>query len=200
MMLSGITFMFNKLKKEDKQLCKMFDQIDLSVDKLTKLSRNLTQTARSSNPQETEILNLSVQIPIIVDLLHKHPDVYKCKLTANNIPSVSLSLNQVLFEQSLINLVVNAAQAADEHAIIEVAVHKDDDSVLLEVHDNGPGIPHDVIKTIFEPGYTTKKSGSGLGMLSVSAFAKSCNGEISINKSYLIAFLNSLFFFRPIIF
>ena len=185
MMLSGLTFMFSKQKQEDEKLSNMFDQINLSVEKLTKLSRNLSETARSSNPEEKEIIELSAQIPIIVALLHKHPDVYKSKLTAKNIPAVSLPLNRVLFEQSLINLIVNAAQASGEHAIIEVAVQKEDDGVVLEVHDNGPGIPKESVKSIFEPGYTTKKNGSGLGMLSVSAFAKSCDGKISITKSHL---------------
>ncbi|MFA5904897.1 MAG: ATP-binding protein, partial [Desulfobacula sp.] len=52
-------------------------------------------------------------------------------------------------------------------------------------HDNGPGVTPDQTETIFDPGFTTKTGGTGLGLLSVQALASSCFGKISLGRSHL---------------
>jgi PAS domain S-box-containing protein len=70
-------------------------------------------------------------------------------------------------EQVLVNVYLNAAQAFPEgqgDAAIEVRAEVTDNTVRLEVEDNGPGIPPDVLERIFEPFFTMRPSGTGTGL------------------------------------
>ena len=96
-----------------------------------------------------------------------------------------MPLHKELLEQAVLNLIVNAAQAAGSHGRIELAVRRTAHALLLEVHDNGPGIPPEKAEAIFDAGYTTKGNGTGLGLLSVQAFAAACRGRISVARSPL---------------
>ena len=62
------------------------------------------------------------------------------------------------------NLVINAMQAVERKGRIEVAAASGDDSVAVAVRDNGPGIPPEKLVSIFDPYFTTKPEGSGLGL------------------------------------
>jgi len=80
--------------------------------------------------------------------------------------------NHVLLQQVLVNLVSNAIQAmdGDDTREIEMKCCPWEDRVLIYVEDTGPGVPAEIINEIFEPFYTTKISGQGLGLgLTISA-------------------------------
>ncbi len=59
------------------------------------------------------------------------------------------------------------------------------DTISLEVHDDGPGVPADQIDAIFDPCFTTKPDGTGVGLLAIKAFAVSCRGEVAVGCSDL---------------
>jgi signal transduction histidine kinase len=121
----------------------------------------------------------------IVELARRHPDVRFCALRMGDTAPGVLPLHKELFEQAVLNLIVNAAQAAGSRGQIELAVVRTAQALVLEVHDNGPGISDEKADAIFEAGFTTKSAGSGLGLLSVQAFAASCRGRISVARSPL---------------
>lgn len=99
------------------------------------------------------------------------------------------------FHQMLINLVKNAVEAFDEFSIrdnqdditdpiidgqlIQIRCYTKDDCLIIDVIDKGIGIEESKLEAIFRPGYTTKESGSGLGLHSVANFIKTCNGQIT---------------------
>jgi len=66
--------------------------------------------------------------------------------------------------QVFLNLLVNAAQAIEEHGTIAIRTGRDDGHVWIEVSDTGAGIPRENLKRIFEPFFTTKEVGQGTGM------------------------------------
>lgn len=80
--------------------------------------------------------------------------------------------NAVLLQQVLVNLLSNSLQAVadQEEKQVTLSVHREGDKVLLRVADNGPGIDPALVRRIFEPFYTTKDPGKGLGLgLTISA-------------------------------
>lgn len=81
------------------------------------------------------------------------------------------------------NLVKNSIQAIEQNTPedprIEVLVASDDDDVVIEVSDNGVGISEDNFKKVFEPKFTTKSSGMGLGLAMVKNIVETYNGTIS---------------------
>ncbi|WP_243438821.1 PocR ligand-binding domain-containing protein [Fundidesulfovibrio soli] len=91
------------------------------------------------------------------------------------LPPVPCTSTQI--EQVLMNLLRNAAQAMNaarengREPRIDLRAHREGDGVVLEVADNGPGMPEAVRKRVFEPFFTTKGTGEGTGLgLSVSYF------------------------------
>ena len=86
--------------------------------------------------------------------------------------------------QVLINLILNAADAVrgKEKVQIELSAGIDGKSCRIIVDDNGPGIPSEDLKHIFEPFYTTKTSGSGLGLFLSKKLVTEMKGEISVQS------------------
>jgi signal transduction histidine kinase len=83
------------------------------------------------------------------------------------VPIVSGSEFQLV--QVVLNLLVNAIQASEGKAIIDLEVDPEGDGVRLRVRDRGAGIPDEVLPHIFDPFFTTKAPGEGTGLgLSVS--------------------------------
>jgi two-component system C4-dicarboxylate transport sensor histidine kinase DctB len=74
--------------------------------------------------------------------------------------------NHVLLQQVLVNLISNAMQAMEgqEGKRLVVACTGQGEKVVIAVEDNGPGVADEHVHNIFEPFYTTKKSGQGLGL------------------------------------
>ena len=91
------------------------------------------------------------------------------------------------FHQMLVNLVKNSIEAIDEHAVlfglqetphIRITARVADGFLYLEIIDNGIGIENKDTGVLFTPGYTTKKSGSGLGLHSAANFVIASGGRI----------------------
>ena len=91
------------------------------------------------------------------------------RLSLGDLPLVECAPSQI--DQVFLNLIVNAAQAMPEGkmGLIDIRTDCDDTHVWIEVQDNGPGIPPEILKKIFDPFFTTKDPGTGTGLgLSVS--------------------------------
>jgi C4-dicarboxylate-specific signal transduction histidine kinase len=92
-------------------------------------------------------------------------------------------------EQVIINLVVNAMHSLDNvekrDKIIIISTIKRNENCILEITDNGPGIPEENINNIFDPFFTTKvnEEGMGLGLTIIQNFVNSFGGSISAKNS-----------------
>ena len=74
------------------------------------------------------------------------------------IPAYGTELNQVWT-----NLIDNAIDAVNGQGEVRIRTRREDDQLVVEIHDNGPGIPEDVRAHLFEPFFTTKGVGKGTG-------------------------------------
>jgi len=83
-----------------------------------------------------------------------------------DLGSLKVVGNQVLLQQVMVNLIRNGVQAVESspEKNITIAARQKDDTVVLWIEDSGSGIDQEQIKQIFDPFYTTKKSGEGLGL------------------------------------
>ena len=82
--------------------------------------------------------------------------------TEDSLPPVMA--DPVRLTQALLNVVINAIQAVERNGRVEVSASVADGRVSVAVSDNGPGIPPDKLASVFDPYYTTKNEGSGLGL------------------------------------
>jgi len=88
-------------------------------------------------------------------------------------------------KQVLLNLIINAAQAIDQQGEISITTRRSEQSVLIIITDNGPGIASEVLDKIFDPFFSTKEPGEGTGLgLSVSyGIIQEHNGEIKVRST-----------------
>jgi C4-dicarboxylate-specific signal transduction histidine kinase len=83
--------------------------------------------------------------------------------------------------QILVNLLTNAAQAmSNQPGLVHVHAHNGDGRVHIDVRDTGPGVPSELSEKIFEPLYTTKARGIGLGLSVSRSLASVNNGSLSV--------------------
>jgi signal transduction histidine kinase len=87
-------------------------------------------------------------------------------------------------EQILINLIKNAVEASSDNknGTIQLKAFHIDGCAIIEVEDDGSGISDDIIEDIFVPFYTTKKSGSGIGLSLSKQIMQNHDGTISVNS------------------
>ena len=102
---------------------------------------------------------------------------------AQDLPTIQAygsELNQVFT-----NILHNAADALDGEGRIIIRTRKEDESVIVEIEDNGPGIPADIVGRIFEAFYTTKEPGKGTGLglnISYNIIVHKHRGELSVRS------------------
>ena len=87
-----------------------------------------------------------------------------------------------LLKQSLSNILLNAVHAVENRGKIEIRVYKDNNNVFFEVKDNGKGIDEDIIDKIFNPFFTTKTTGTGLGLAMVKRVVESHHGRMDVES------------------
>jgi two-component system, NtrC family, nitrogen regulation sensor histidine kinase NtrY len=99
-------------------------------------------------------------------------------------PDLAIEADFAQVEQILINLIKNSVEALSgrNNGTINLKAFKADESIIIQVEDNGSGIPHEIIEDIFMPFYTTKKNGSGIGLSLSRQIMQNHDGLISVNS------------------
>ena len=92
--------------------------------------------------------------------------------------------DRVQVRQVAMNLIINAVQATRGHhigsALVRVSTSRNGSGVVLLVDDTGPGVPEDALPRLFEPYYTTKKDGLGVGLSISRSIVQSHGGSIEV--------------------
>jgi len=187
--LTPITLSAQRLKRKySKSLNEpVFDECTQTIIDHVDLIRNLVNEfssfARfpSANPKPCEIL------PIVDETIalyrEGHPNIKFEAHNTGDIPPLNLDRQQI--KQAFINLIDNAISAIKKEGVISFAITHD--SILkrtrIEVADNGPGINNQDKTRLFEPNFSTKKAGMGLGLTIVSTIIADHHGFISVQDN-----------------
>jgi len=99
---------------------------------------------------------------------------------ARQLPPAPVDAAQL--QQVLVNLVKNAMQAMTKGGVLTLRTGESSEGVWVSVADTGGGIPEEQINRIFEPFYTTKKKGTGLGLMIVQRIVRAHNGRIEVES------------------
>ncbi len=101
-----------------------------------------------------------------------------------NLPENDMSINcdARKMEGVMSNMLNNAVHALEGQGEIDVTISADSDFVIIQVRDSGPGIPEENLEKIFEPMFTTKKSGTGLGLVICKSIVEQHGGSISVTN------------------
>jgi two-component system sensor histidine kinase HydH len=156
-----------------------------SLDELSALSTRLLALGRSGTAERRETADLVALIQETVAVTRSHIGLRGRRLTAHIEDAVAAPVNRSLVARSLVNLILNAAEATLTDGRIEVRLRNDAGWAVLEVHDDGPGVPPQLRPKVFEVFYSTKQGGTGLGLLPVKVCADEHHGAVELVESDL---------------
>ena len=161
----------------DKSQQDIMEKIDRSIDRITHQVNDVLDFVREqpitlNNNKMSEIISESLDsVPI--------PENIKLILPKNN---VEVYCDEKQFATVFNNLILNGIQAIVHAGTIEITVEENNDGIIIQVKDSGRGIPNQNLDSIFEPLFTTKQQGTGLGLASVKSVVESHGGVISVTS------------------
>ncbi len=100
----------------------------------------------------------------------------------NACPQALLQGNRQMLVSALLNLGMNAVQAMGRDGVLTLRACADDATVCLQVSDTGPGIPPEQQAAVFDPFFTTRQEGTGLGLAVVAAVVRNHQGRIELDS------------------
>jgi signal transduction histidine kinase len=164
---------------KDKQVKAYIETIQSEIRRLDKVVNNFLSFVRSENLQlaETDVNKL---VNDVVHLLKREMKSLNINLKLDLAKAFTHSLDGERFKTVIMNVVLNAMQAMPDGGQISISTNADGKYVLIK--DAGIGIPSKDLENIFDLFYTTKSSGTGLGLPTAYKIMKEHKGDIQISS------------------
>jgi signal transduction histidine kinase len=168
------------LESQPKNVHEYLDILQQQIALSEKIVSDLLDFTRSRPPQRkpTSLTEVSEQQ---VARLGQMEGVNIESTLNGNLPAVLVDSSQA--GQIILNLLANAVQAIDGPGLIRIKGLADGDRVHMDVMDSGPGVPSDILDKIFEPLFTTKARGLGLGLAVSRTLARANGGDLTASNS-----------------
>jgi PAS domain S-box-containing protein len=143
--------------------CEVYGDVGQEIKKLDETAKDLLRFARPVPPKRTptDVQGFLVRV---IQSLERSAQVHVHDVVLDVEPDLLANFDPDLMGQVFSNLVLNAAQAMEKPGRIEVRARRTNGDVEFHVTDTGPGIPPDVMASLFRPFFTTKSQGTGLGL------------------------------------
>jgi PAS domain S-box-containing protein len=164
-----------------------FDQyLDVAKGEITRLDYIITQFLQAIRPSKPKLEPASLNDVVAETLDLLRPELENRGITvrskcARRLTRIPIDAGQI--KQALVNLAKNAMQAMTKGGTLELATGETADAVWASVTDTGGGIPQEQINRIFEPFYTTKQKGSGLGLMIVQRILREHGGRVELESN-----------------
>jgi signal transduction histidine kinase len=165
-------------KISDDIITKRLQLIEKSIERISHQVDDVLGYVRNS-PLKSSAISIREIILGSIDKVNVPHDV---KITVSN-SDVIVSCDSIKLDAVFINLIVNAIQAMPQGGTIEIKIKSDSDNAVIDFIDSGIGIPKEFLDKIFEPLFTTKQKGTGLGLASCKNIIEQHNGKISVHNN-----------------
>jgi len=162
------------------------DSIKIARAEISRLDSIVTQFLRAIRPTRPQLHpeNMNAIIEEAVRFFApeiKDRDIVVDQELRSDLPMLELDRNQM--KQALYNVIKNSLEAMNRRGILRIRSDMDDTHVLIRFSDTGGGISAENLSRVYEPYFTTKSTGSGLGLLIVRRIVREHGGELSIQST-----------------
>ncbi len=183
--LAGILLYSSNLSKKVEKGSQLEEGLNIIIKETQRCKSIIQGLLEFSREQEPEMALVNINhimesaLGIVENEFHLR-QVRIQKILTEDMAHTFLDKNQI--EQVFINLLLNALQAVDDrgHVTVKSAVDAEAGHVVVEVADNGCGIPPENLKKIFEPFFSTKGDGTGLGLAVSCGIVENHRGSIQV--------------------
>ncbi len=175
--IKGASQIFKKENIDTETKLEMLQFIEEEVERLDNLVKDFMAISKSKEPylKEIDIKNFLENLVEKLKLMFSN-----VKIIANINCSNLKKIDDVLLSQILTNLIKNSVEANANK--IEISCFEKDKKWVIKIKDNGKGISKEELNKIFEPFYTNKEKGTGLGLVIVKNYVKLLNGFINVKS------------------
>ncbi|WP_432665650.1 transporter substrate-binding domain-containing protein [Wukongibacter baidiensis] len=163
--------------------------INDSVARINKLIENLLRFSKLSN-DETKSVNIENLLSLILELEKKNIEQNEIRIISNIKGEYSreVLINEDVLRMLLLNLINNSIDSFKgvqrEEKKIYLTIIIEEDYLKIEVMDNGCGIEKEKIENVFDPFYSTKENGTGLGLYIISTEISNNDGMITVESNF----------------
>jgi len=182
-----LQLMERKIRKlEGRQRTGLQESVEVAKEEVKRLDYIVNQFLRAIRPTQPQVAkeNINTIIEESVSFLAREIDdrdvLVQTELAAD-LPLLELDRNQI--KQAFYNLIKNSFQAMKTGGILRITSWRGDEHVAVSFSDTGGGISAENMGRIFQPYFTTKESGSGLGLLIVRRIVREHGGEIGLESN-----------------
>ena len=163
-------------------ICKYLDVVDEEMERLNKIVVDFLFAVRPISFEFTA-LNINELIQDLAQFLSSEFEQAGITIDLDLVKDIpQIQGDERFLRQMLINLLKNAKAAMEGGGIARLATRFDDETIRITVEDTGTGIPDEVLNKIFEPYFTTKIDGTGLGLTMVYKVVKGHGGDITVQS------------------
>ena len=160
----------------------MVKDVRLEIDQINRILTDLLETARPHAPRLMKSnLNITVEHAVMLARQQVFSKPIRIEVVTDpNLPEVEHDSDQI--HQVVLNLLLNAVQSIDGNGFVTVRVGSQDNCATVTVTDTGRGMSSQQITQIFRPFYTTRATGTGLGLSLVRRIIDEHNGQITVTS------------------
>ena len=159
---------------------------DLMVEQVERLNRSISELLDYARPGMVTKTTLRID-----ELLAKAVMLVRTDAETQNISvkenygcgPITMQGDQDKLTQLFLNLCLNGIQAMGEGGTLTLSTHCSDGDITVEISDSGCGIPREIVERVFEPYFTTKHEGTGLGLAMSARIAHDHNGSIQLKSA-----------------
>ena len=171
-----------KIDISDSKTDKYFDVIKEEVDRLNRIVVDFLFAVRPMNLElrEGDINKLISQIMDFVRFEMEQSKIMCLLELDKDLPKILL--DERYMKQAILNLVKNAQAAMPEGGVFTIATKYIENEIRILICDTGIGIENEYLSKIFEPYFTTRETGTGLGLTQVYKIIREHNGEITVDS------------------
>jgi signal transduction histidine kinase len=179
-MTNAIYYLDYVLRDADANVREYLDILRQQVTLSERIVSDLLDFARIKQPRH-EKLSLSTLVQAQLNRIAIPSTIRVLDNVSPDLPVISADAVQV--GQVVLNLLSNAIQAMGETGELVISTRHDDATVSLMVSDNGPGVPAEIAEKIFEPLFTTRARGLGLGLAVSRGLAQANGGRLDLENT-----------------
>lgn len=157
--------------------------LDIMKAELNRSRDKLNEFLKFARPARPQILpnDINDVVRATLALAKQQAEKLGCRIVtelSNSMPMVPMDSEQL--KAAVLNLLLNGCQAMPDGGSLTIRTWDEDNCACLSVWDEGPGISPDKVDKVFEPFYTTKEKGTGLGLATVKQLVEGQNGTVSL--------------------
>ncbi len=157
--------------------------IQHALNDLADLVQRLLRVGTTSMPSSKVEMDMVQVIQETLKFIRKDHRFRHCTIRYEGEDTAPFTGNVASIRQLLLNLLLNSSRAIQKNGEILVRMEKGEKGIILEVHDNGPGIADAMKKQLFKPFSTDHHKGRGLGLMSVKFYTDLHNGRVKVKQS-----------------